>query len=40
MILRGSLKKKIPRFIGAKCHIKLNHAIYIYYDIYMDTYKT
>ena len=29
MILRGSLKKKICRFIWAKCHIKLNYAIYI-----------
>ena len=28
MIFRGSLKK-IYRFNWAKCHIKLNHAIYI-----------
>ena len=31
MIWRGSLKKKICRFIWARCHIKLNHAIYMYW---------
>ena len=30
MILRGSLKKKLSCFLWAKCHIKLNHAIYIF----------
>ena len=29
MILNRSLKNKIFRLIWAKCHIKLNHAIYI-----------
>ena len=29
----GVFEKKISRFNWAKCHIKLNHAIYILYPI-------
>jgi len=34
MILKFLFRKKICRFIWAKCHIKLNHAIYIMRNIF------
>ena len=38
--LEGVFETKILRFIWAKCHIKINHAIYICYDQVREILKT